>query len=86
MSVFYRTLDNIVADFDSVWKGYKREIVGKGWIDVHEKARTRDEFHKNYEVAKKLAADGEHIKMLPVHEGPGIKKWKSADYLMNASL
>jgi hypothetical protein len=82
----FNMLDNIVADFDSVWKNYKRKIVGKGWIDIHEKAISRDEFTKNYYVAKKLAADGEHIKILPIHEGAGIKNWKNPDYLINASL
>ncbi|MDR2596839.1 MAG: phage head morphogenesis protein [Treponema sp.] len=82
----FNMLDNIVADFDSLWKGYKREIVGKGWIDIHEKAIGRDEFKKNYDMAKKRATDGDHVKILPVHEGKGIKGWKNPDYLINASL
>ena len=76
----------LCADFDSLWKGYKREIVGKGWIDIHDEAIGRDEFKKNYDMAKKIAVDGDHVKILPVHEGKGIKGWKSADYLINANL
>jgi hypothetical protein len=79
----FNQLDNIVADFNSVWKGYKREIIGKGWIDVHEKAMGRKEFKRNYETAKKLATDGEHVKILPVHN---LKYWKNPDYLKNGSL
>jgi hypothetical protein len=79
----FNLLDNIVADFDSVWKGYKREYVGTGWIDIHEEAKKRSEFIKNYEIAKKEAMAGEKIKMLPVHNK---KYWKNADYLKNASL
>ena len=79
----FNMLDNIVADFDSVWKGYKREIIGKGWIDIHESAINRREFKNNYETAKKLATEGDHIKILPEHK---IKKWKNPDYLRNASL
>jgi len=37
----FNMLDNIVTDFASVWKGCKREIFGKGWIEVHEKAKNR---------------------------------------------
>jgi len=83
ISYLLRLLDNIVADFDYIWKGYKREIVGKGWIDIHEKAKSRAEFKRNYDMAKRRAADGDHVKILPVHEG---YKWKSPDYLINASL
>jgi hypothetical protein len=79
----FNMLDNIVADFDSVWKGYKREIVGKGWIDIHEKAIGYDEFKNNYEMAKKMTADGDHIKMLPIHRH---KYWRNPDYLRNCSL
>ncbi len=79
-------LDNIVADFDSLWKGYKREIVGKGWIDIHEKAKNNKEFINNYSMAKKLASDGDHIKMLPEHKGKNIKGWKNPDYLINSDL
>jgi hypothetical protein len=79
----FNFLDNIVFDFDSIWKGYKREITGKGWIDIHEKTKGREEFEKNYVVAKKLAAEGDHVKMLPVHNA---ENWKNPDYLINASL
>jgi hypothetical protein len=51
-----------------------------------EKTRNRKEFKKNYETAKKMAEDGEHIKMLPVHQGKGVTGWKNPDYLINASL
>jgi hypothetical protein len=76
-------MDNIVSDFNAVWKGYKRETIGKGWIDIHEKAEGSREFNKNYAVAQKLAADGGRVKMLPVHN---TEHWKSPDYLINASL
>jgi hypothetical protein len=79
----FSMLDNIVTDFNSVWKGYKREIVGRGWIDIHENAATRDEFTNNYAVAKKLAVEGDHLKLLPVHHA---NYWRSPDYLKNASL
>jgi hypothetical protein len=79
----FNFMDNIVSDFISVWKGYKREAVGKGWIDVHETARGSKEFNKNYAVAQKLAADGDHIKILPVHN---MENWKNPDYLINAGL
>jgi SPP1 gp7 family putative phage head morphogenesis protein len=68
----FNFLDNIVSDFTSIWKGYKREIVGKGWIDIHEKARNSKEFSENYYVAKKLASDGVYVKILPEHKGKGI--------------
>jgi hypothetical protein len=54
----FNQLDNIVTDFNLVWKGYKREFVGKGWIDIHEKARSNKEFAENYKIAKKQAANG----------------------------
>jgi hypothetical protein len=79
----FNFLDNIVSDFNSVWKGYKRETVGKGWVDIHEKARGRDEFNKNYAVAQRLADDGDHVKMLPEYKADD---WKTPDYLINASL
>jgi hypothetical protein len=79
----FNFMDNIVSDFNSVWKGYKREAAGKGWIDIHEKARENREFDGNYAVAKKLAADGDRVKMLPVHHA---ENWKNPDYLINASL
>jgi DNA-binding protein Fis len=79
----FNFMDNIVSDFESVWRGYRREVTEKGWIDIHEKARGSGEFDKNYAVAKKLAADGDHIKMLPVYHA---ENWKSPDYLINASL
>jgi hypothetical protein len=34
-------------------------------------------------VSDKLAADGDRVKMLPVHNAEG---WKNPDYLINASL
>ena len=76
-------MDNAVSDFNSVWKGYKRETVGKGWVDIHEKAKGGKEFETNYAVAKKLAAGGDRIKLLPVHYA---ENWKNPDYLINASL
>jgi hypothetical protein len=79
----FNFMDNIVSDFASVWKGYKREVVGKGWLDIHKSARESGEFEKNYAAAKRLASDGDHVKMLPVHHA---EKWKSPDYLINASL
>jgi hypothetical protein len=79
----FNFLDNIVSDFNAVWKGYTREPAGKGWIDIHGKARGSGEFNRNYAAAQKLAADGDHIKMLPVHNAEG---WKNPDYLINASL
>ena len=82
----FNMLDNIVSDFNSVWKGYKREIVGKGWIDVHESVLNSKEFKQNYEVAKKLAFTGEHIKILPEHKPKGVEGWKNPDYLINGSL
>jgi hypothetical protein len=79
----FNFMDNIVSDFNSIWKGYKREITGNGWIDIHEKARGSKEFDKNYTAAKRLAADGDHVKMLPVHYA---ENWKNPDYLINANL
>ncbi|MCL2126979.1 MAG: phage minor head protein [Treponema sp.] len=82
----FNQLDNIVADFESLWKEYKREPVGKGWIDIHSAALKSKEFKNNYAAAKKLAAEGNYIKMLPEHKGKGISGWSNPDYLMNASL
>jgi hypothetical protein len=79
----FNFMDNVVSDFNSVWKGYTRETTGKGWIDIHSKARGGGEFGENHAAAKRLAADGDHIKMLPVHNADG---WKNPDYLINASL
>ena len=79
----FNMLDNIVANFNSVWKGYKRERIGRGWIDIHKKARSSTEFENNYAVAKKMAASGDRIKMLPIHNTP---HWKNPDFLKNASL
>jgi hypothetical protein len=79
----FNALDNIVSDFNSVWKGYKREAVGKGWVDIHEAAKETREFDNNYAMAKKLADGGDRVKMLPVHHA---EKWKSPDYLIDASL
>jgi hypothetical protein len=79
----FNFMDNIVSDFNAVWKGYARETTGKGWIDIHGKARGSGEFNENYAAAQKLAADGDHIKMLPVHNAEG---WKNPDYLINANL
>ncbi|MDR0501855.1 MAG: phage head morphogenesis protein [Treponema sp.] len=82
----FNQLDNIVKDFDSVWKEYSREKFVNGWVDVHKNVIDTDEFQKNYEMAKKLAADGERVKIIPTHTGKGIKGWKNPDYLMNGSL
>jgi hypothetical protein len=82
----FNMLDNIVADFNSVWKGYKRENIGKGWIDIHDSVSNSKEFTGNYSVAKKLASGGDLVKMLPEHKGKGISGWKNPDYLINASL
>jgi hypothetical protein len=79
----FNFMDNIVSDFNSVWKGYTRETTGKGWIDIHEKVRGSGEFTENHSVAKRLASDGDHVKMLPEHK---VADWKNADYLMNNSL
>jgi hypothetical protein len=79
----FNSLDNIVSDFNSLWRGYTREPIGKGWIDIHGKARRTGEFNENYTVAKNLAADGDYVKMLPIHH---VKDWKNPDYLINASL
>jgi hypothetical protein len=79
----FNSLDNIVSDFNSVWKGYARETTGKGWIDIHGKTKGSREFNENYTVAQKLAADGDYVKMLPAHHA---KNWKNPDYLINASL
>jgi hypothetical protein len=79
----FNFMDNVVSDFNSIWKGYKRETLGKGWVDIHEKAKKNREFEKNYTIAKQLAADGDHVKMLPVHYA---ENWKNPDYLINASL
>jgi SPP1 gp7 family putative phage head morphogenesis protein len=79
----FNFMDNIVSDFNSVWKGYTRETIGKGWIDIHGKARGSGEFAENYAAAKRLAADGDRVKMLPEHK---VADWKNADYLMNNSL
>jgi hypothetical protein len=82
----FNQLDNIVADFDSVWKGYKREIIGKGWIDIHGDAIKASGFKENYAVAQKEAMDGNQIKILPEHKGEGLSEWKNPDYLRNACL
>jgi hypothetical protein len=37
----------------------------------------------NYTIAKRLAADGDRVKMLPVYR---VMNWKNPDYLINASL
>jgi hypothetical protein len=82
----FNQLDNIVSDFNSVWKEYKREIVGKGWIDIHKDTVRSKEFQQNYEMAKLEAARGNRIKLLPEHKGKGITNWNNPDYLINASL
>jgi hypothetical protein len=79
----FNFMDNIVSDFNFVWKGYTRETFGKGWVDIHGKVRGSREFSGNYTVAKRLAADGDHVKMLPEHR---MGSWKNADYLINNSL
>lgn len=75
--------DNIVTNYDALWKGYEREIVGKGWIDIHEKAREENEFAKNHEVAQILAAQGDHIKILPAHVSHG---WKNPDFMIDGNI
>jgi hypothetical protein len=79
----FNSLDNIVSDFNTLWKGYTREPIGKGWIDIHGKVRGSKEFNRNYAAAQKLAVDGDRVKMLPVHN---VEGWKNPDYLINASL
>ena len=82
----FNQLDNIVKDFDSLWNGYTREKIGKGWVDIHATSRNNPEFANNYAIAKKQAAEGNRIKMLPEHTGEGIYGWKNPDYLINGSL
>jgi type III secretion system FlhB-like substrate exporter len=76
--------ENVLADFDSVWKGYKREA-GKsgGWIDVHENAKGYEEYKENHAVAQALAAEGRRVKQLPIHNRKG---WKNPDYLIDGEL
>ena len=82
----FNQLDNIVKDFDSLWPEYTRKIFGKGWVDIHKDVINTGEFQKNFDMAEKLATNGERVKMIPTHTGKGIKKWKNPDYLMNGSL
>jgi hypothetical protein len=79
----FNFLDNIVSNFNSVLKGYKREAAGKGWVDIHGKAREGGEFENSYEAAKKLAANGDRVKMLPAHSAGNRE---TPDYLINAGL
>ena len=82
----FNQLDNIVADFDSVWKEYTRKSFGTGWIDIHQEAYKNNGFVESIAMAEKEALLGNKIKLLPEHTGKGIKKWKNPDYLYNASL
>ena len=82
----FNQLDNIVADFNSVWKEYSREVVGKGWVDIHKDVPKSKEFKQNYAMAKLEAARGDRIKILPEHKGKNISGWSNPDYLRNASL
>jgi len=76
--------ENVLADFDSVWKGYTREAgKGSGWVDVHQNAKGYEEYEENHAVAQSLAAEGRRVKQLPIHSRKG---WKNPDYLIDGEL
>lgn len=76
----FTALDNVLADYDKVWKGYTR-TKGKdgGWVDVAEKAKDAPEYGKNKAATDFLAATGRQIKLLPVHNK---ENWKNPDVLL----
>jgi SPP1 gp7 family putative phage head morphogenesis protein len=77
-------MDNVIADYDAVWKGYKRENFGTGWVDVSDAAGKEKEFPENNAIAKLLAEkEGCRVKQLPQHKRSG---WKNPDYLIDGEL
>jgi len=83
ISVF-NFMDNVVTDYDKVWKGYKRDVSTKtGWVDVADAAKNQAEFPESLSVAKKLAGEGMKVKVLPQHNK---LDWKNPDYLVDGQL
>lgn len=84
--------ENVFADYDSVWKGYKRyEGKNGGWYDLTENLPNDWEGtdFPNKPIVEFLAQNGYKIKVIPsierVKDKYGIK-WSNPDILINGKL
>lgn len=84
--------ENIFADYDSVWKGYKRhEGKNGGWYDLTENPPNDWEGtdFPNKPIVEFLAQNGYKIKVIPsierVKDKYGIK-WSNPDIFINGKL
>lgn len=84
--------DNIFADYDSLWKGYKRKIYKSGgWYDLTEVPPNDWEGtdFPNKPIVEFLAEHGYRIKVIPGVEQVKNKygvKWTNPDILLNEKL
>jgi hypothetical protein len=94
-------MDNVIADYDKVWKGYKREQIGDGFVDVHQDVKkwlVLDETKKGNEKyadeilkAKKNYNDAlklaeDGYRVKVLPQHFGKDGWKNPDYLIDGEL
>ena len=81
--------ENIFADYDSVWKGYKRhEGKNGGWYDLCENP-PNDWFSDNKPIVEILADNGYKVKVIPALENIKNKykvNWSNPDIILNGIL
>lgn len=81
--------ENIFADYDSVWKGYKRhEGKNGGWYDLCE-TPPNDWFSDNKPIVEILADNGYKVKVIPALENIKNKykvNWSNPDIILNGIL
>ena len=81
--------ENIFADYDSVWKGYKRhEGKNGGWYDLCENP-PNDWFSDNKPIVEILADNGYKVKVIPALENIKNKykvNWSNPDIILNGFL
>ena len=81
--------ENVFADYESVWKGYKRhEGKNGGWYDLTENPPD-DWYTDNKTIVEFLSNNGYKIKVIPVLENIkyhyGIN-WSNPDIILNGKL
>ena len=79
--------ENIFADYDSVWKGYKRhEGKNGGWYDLCENP-PNDWFSDNKPIVEILADNGYKVKVIPALENIKNKykvNWSNPDIILDS--
>jgi len=81
----FNKAENVIADYDTVWKDYSRVKNEKGgWYDVYKEPP--QDWMKNKPVVERLSSNGYRIKVLPELKNVPNQPWKNPDVFIDGVL